>query len=146
MFLKSIAATAVGATLLFASPVHAQSRNLDCKMTYSLSGWSLFYKRADGTGVIRCENGQTMNVKIRARGGGLTAGQSKIKNGHGEFSDIRNIRDVLGTYATAEANAAAGEAVKGQVMIKGNVSLALSGKGKGVELGVAFGKFELIEN
>ena len=146
MYSKLFAGAAIGAALLFASPAHAQSRNLDCKMTYSLSGWSLFYKRADGKGVIRCENGQTMNVKIRARGGGLTAGQSKIKYGHGEFSDIRNIRDVLGTYATAEANAAAGDAVKGQVMTKGDVSLALSGKGKGVELGVAFGKFELIEN
>lgn len=146
MYSKLFAGAAIGAALLFATPTHAQSRNLDCKMTYSLSGWSLFYKRADGTGVIRCENGQTLNVKIRARGGGLTAGQSKIKNGVGKFSDVYNIRDVLGTYATAEANAAAGDAVKGQVMTKGNVSLALSGKGKGVELGVAFGKFELIEN
>ena len=144
MLSKALIPAALVATFLFTSSAQAQSRDLDCKMTYSISGWSLFYKRADGTGVVRCENGQTLNVKIRARGGGLTAGQSKFKNGSGEFSDVYNIRDVLGTYATAEANAAAGDAVKGQVMTKGNVSLALSGKGKGVELGVAFGKFELI--
>ena len=137
MLSKAFMGAVLGAAILSASPAQAQSRNLDCKLTYSLSGWSLFYKRADGNGVVRCENGQTLNVKIRARGGGLTAGQSKIKNGHGEFSDVRDIREVLGTYATAEANAAAGDAVKGQVMTKGNVSLALSGKGKGVELGVA---------
>ncbi|QYR52920.1 hypothetical protein [Lysobacter soyae] len=146
MLSKAFMGAVLGAAILSASPAQAQSRNLDCKLTYSLSGWSLFYKRADGNGVVRCENGQTLNVKIRARGGGLTAGQSKIKNGHGEFSDVRDIREVLGTYATAEANAAAGDAVKGQVMTKGNVSLALSGKGKGVELGVAFGKVELIAN
>jgi hypothetical protein len=146
MLSKAFMGAVLGAAILSASPAQAQSRNVDCKLTYSLSGWSLFYKRADGNGVVRCENGQTLNVKIRARGGGLTAGQSKIKNGHGEFSDVRDIREVLGTYATAEANAAAGDAVKGQVMTKGNVSLALSGKGKGVELGVAFGKVELIAN
>ncbi len=146
MLSKAFMGAVLGAAILSASPAQAQSRNLDCKLTYSLSGWSLFYKRADGNGVVRCENGQTLNVKIRARGGGLTAGQSKIKNGHGEFSDVRDIREVLGTYATAEANAAAGDAVKGQVMTKGNVSLALSGKGKGVELGVAFGKVELSAN
>jgi len=36
-----------------------------CEMTYSLRGWSAFYKTANGEGVIRCDNGQSMPVAIR---------------------------------------------------------------------------------
>jgi exosome complex RNA-binding protein Csl4 len=84
-------------------------------------------------------------VKIEAKGGGLTFGKSNIRDGQGKFSSVHNIRDVIGGYATAEASAAAGDAVKAQVVTKGPISLALSGKGKGVELGVAFGSFIISE-
>ena len=53
-----------------AAPVSAG--DLTCKMTYRLDGWSVFYKTASGTGTIRCSNGQTMAVSIKAKGGGLT--------------------------------------------------------------------------
>ena len=65
-------------------------------MKFSLSGWSAFYKRADGTGTVTCNNGQTANVKLEARGGGLTAGKSSIENGKGEFSNVKNIEEIFG--------------------------------------------------
>ena len=43
-------------------------------MTFQLTGWSLFYKTAQGSGTVSCSNGQSMHVKLRARGGGLTFG------------------------------------------------------------------------
>jgi hypothetical protein len=84
-----------------------------------------------------------MAVRISAKGGGLSFGKSRIENGVGEFSGVRDIRDVLGTYATAEAHAGAVKSSKAQAMTKGDVSLALAGTGQGWDIGVAFGKFVL---
>jgi hypothetical protein len=102
----------------------------------------LFYQTATGSGVVRCSNGQSLSVHLRAKGGGLTFGKTRITHGHGKFAGVSNVRDVLGHYATAEAHAGADQdAAKAQVMTKGNVSLALTGKGSGWNLGVAFGAF-----
>jgi hypothetical protein len=84
-----------------------------------------------------------MRVSLEARGGGLTFGKSKIENGVGEFSGVSDISALLGTYASAEAHAGAGASAKGQVVTKGEVSLALSGTGKGWDLGVAFGNLKI---
>ncbi|MGV8923927.1 MAG: hypothetical protein ACOH1L_11375 [Thermomonas sp.] len=119
----------------------AQARETSCKMTFNLSGWSLFYKTAKGTGNVRCDNGQSMRVKLRAKGGGLTAGKTSVKNGIGAFTGVNDISDILGHYGTAEAHAGADKSASAQVVTKGDVSLALSGKGKGWNLGVAFGAF-----
>lgn len=116
---------------------------VDCEMRFDLSGWSLFYKTASGSGTVTCSNGQRMNVRIEARGGGLSFGKSTIENGRGEFSGVKNIEEVLGTYVSAEAHAGAVKSAKGQVVTKGEVSLALSGTGRGWDLGVAFGKFTI---
>jgi hypothetical protein len=126
--------------LATAIPAHAAGP-IDCKLRFDLSGWSVFYKTGKGSGTVTCDNGQRMPVQIRTKGGGLTFGKTEIRNGTGEFSGIHRIDDVLGTYATAEAHASAGTATKAQVMTKGDVSLALAGKGEGWSLGVAFGKF-----
>ena len=114
---------------------------ITCKLSFNLSGWSIFYKTASGDGTVSCDNGQSMPVHIRAKGGGLTIGKSQIEDGHGEFSGVYNINDVLGTYASSEAHAGASNSAKAMAMTKGSVSLALAGKGKGWDLGVAFGKF-----
>ena len=114
---------------------------ITCKMEFNLAGWSAFYKTASGTGSVSCDNGQRMSVHIRAKGGGLTFGKSKIENGRGEFSGVYNINDVLGTYASSEAHAGASKSTKAMAMTKGSVSLALAGKGQGWDVGVAFGKF-----
>ncbi len=119
----------------------AQARETRCHMTFSLAGWSVFYKTASGTGKVRCDNGQTMNVKLRAKGGGLTFGKTRVENGIGAFTGVSDINDVLGHYGTAEAHAGADKSASAQALTKGDVSLALSGKGKGWNLGVAFGAF-----
>jgi hypothetical protein len=128
------------AALAFAAP-RAHAAEIDCEMRFSTSGWSVFYKTATGTGTISCNNGQRMAVKIRAKGGGLTVGKSTIENGRGEFSGVRSINELLGTYVAAEVHAGAAESSDAQVMTKGEVNLALAGTGKGWNLGVAFGKF-----
>ena len=134
------AALPVLVALALAAPrVHAAE--VDCEMRFSTSGWSIFYKTATGTGTITCNNGQKMAVKIRAKGGGLTVGKSTIENGRGEFSGVRDISELLGSYAAAEAHAGAAKSSKAQVMTKGEVNLALAGTGKGWDLGIAFGKF-----
>lgn len=134
--------TALAALLALGTASHtAQARDTRCHMTFSLSGWSLFYKTARGSGTVRCENGQTMNVRLRAKGGGLTVGKTSVKNGIGVFTGVNNISDVLGHYGTAEAHAGAEKSASAQALTKGDVSLALSGKGKGWNLGVAFGAF-----
>lgn len=128
---------------LGAAPAAMAGGDLTCKMTYNMSGWSVFYKTASGTGSISCSNGQQMSVRIEAKGGGLTFGKYKIKNGFGEFANVGNIQDVIGSYATAEAHAGANNSASAQAMTNGDVSLALTGKGKGWDLGVAFSKFTI---
>ena len=130
------------ALALLAAPAHAAGP-LDCKLSFDLAGWSVFYKTASGEGTVTCDNGQRMAVRISAKGGGLSFGKSRIENGTGAFTGVYNIHDVLGTYATAEAHAGAAKSSKAQAMTKGDVSLALAGTGQGWDIGVAFGKFVL---
>lgn len=127
------------AGLLAGTP--ARAGDVSCKMSFQLSGWSVFYKTASGSGTVRCSNGQSLHVKLRAKGGGLTFGKTRISNGIGKFSGVDNVHDVLGHYANAEAHAGAQKSADAQVLTKGNVALALSGKGEGWNLGVAFGAF-----
>jgi hypothetical protein len=131
----------VGALCLASAGAHAA--NVKCEMTFSMKGWSAFYKTASGTGKIQCANGQSMNVKLRAKGGGLTVGKSTIENGRGEFSSVASLDELLGSYISAEAHAGAVSSSNAQVMTKGEVSLALSGKGRGWDLGIAFGKLTI---
>jgi hypothetical protein len=139
--------TAIAAALIVTSFVtHAEDEKkakVDCTMKFSLSGWSAFYKRADGTGTVTCNNGQTATVKLEARGGGLTAGKSSIENGTGEFSNVKSIDEIFGKYVNAEASAGAVKSSAAQAMTKGEVSLALAGTGRGWDLGISFGKFTI---
>ena len=126
---------------LFALAQPASAGSTKCQMTYSLAGWSAGYSTASGGGTITCDNGQSSRVSLRAKGGGLTAGKSKIVNGSGTFSEVADISELFGSYASAEAHAGAGGSSAAQVVTKGTVSLAFSGSGKGVDLGVTFGEF-----
>lgn len=128
--------------LMLAAPV-AMAQETDCKLKFSMAGWSAFYKTASGTGTVTCDNGQKMDVTVEARGGGLSFGKSKIEDGVGEFSGVKDINEVLGSYATAEASAGASKSSGAQAMTNGDVSLALAGTGKGWDLGVTFGKFTI---
>lgn len=123
------------------SSAWADAATVKCNLKFTMSGWSVFYKRSDGTGTVTCSNGESMQVKLSARGGGLTVGKSTIDEGHGEFSAVHGIGELLGAYASGEAQAGAVKSAKAQVVTKGEVSLALSGTGRGWDLGVAFGNF-----
>jgi hypothetical protein len=142
-------AIVLGAVLLGASgfamagAASAAQPDLDCKLTFSLKGWSAIYQHADGNGRVTCANGQSMPVHIRIRGGGLTAGKWRINDGQGKFTDVYKIDDVLGDYAAASADIGAVKSGTAQVLSKGTVSLALSGVGQGINLGIAGSKFTI---
>lgn len=114
---------------------------IDCEMRFSMSGWSIFYQQASGVGTVTCDNGQSMEVRITAKGGGLTVGKSTIDDGLGKFTEVYAIEDIIGGYAAAEAQAGADKAASARVVTKGAISLALSGTGRGWGVGVAFGSF-----
>jgi hypothetical protein len=125
------------------SNAHAADASVKCDLVYNLSGWSLIYKHAEGTGSVTCNNGQRANVKITVVGGGLTAGKYRINNGKGEISHVHGISEVFGDYAQAGAEAGVVKSSQAQVLTKGTVSLALAGTGEGVNLGVSAGKFTI---
>jgi hypothetical protein len=137
------ASLACALALAASSPAQASSADLDCKLDYSITGWSAIYKHSEGTGTVHCANGQTMPVKIAAKGIGLTAGKWRIDDGNGRFTDVHNISEVLGKYAHGEAHAGAVKSVSAQVLTKGKVSLALAGHGEGVDIGVDIGQFRI---
>jgi hypothetical protein len=116
---------------------------ITCNMDFQMSGWSAFYTTASGTGTVTCDNGQTLAVRVKAKGGGLSVGKSSITNGAGRFGNVRNVRDVLGSYASVEAHAGTEKSAGAQAMTNGDVSLALSGTGEGWNLGVALTKFTI---
>ena len=134
------AALAVAATILLtACPARAETK---CRLSFSLSGWSAFYKTASGSGRVTCDNGQVRRVVIHTVGGGATVGRSVV-SGRGDFSPVADVREVYGNYANAEAHAGVVRSSTAQVVTKGPVSLALAGRGRGIDLGIAFGKFTI---
>ena len=146
--MKQIIALLAGSSMVLAGMVWlsaqaAGTADLDCKLHFTLTGWSAIYKHAEGHGTVSCANGLSMPVEIEAKGIGLTAGKSRIDNGTGRFSDVRVIDDVLGSYAEGEAHAGVVKSGNVQVLTKGTVSLALAGKGEGVDLGLDIGNFTL---
>ena len=140
---KTMTCVATAFVLLAAVSAPAAFAETQCKMTFTLKSWSAFYKSAKGSGSITCDNGESANVKIKSKGGGLTVGKSEIDEGRGVFSPVESISEVFGSYALAEAHAGAVKSVAAQALTKGEVSLALTGKGEGFDLGAAFGKFTI---
>jgi hypothetical protein len=124
---------------------YADTPDLSCKMKFTLKGWSAVYKSYSGRGVISCSDGSTMKVKLRSVGGGLTAGKSSIDDGHGEFTGVKRITDIPGDYASGGGGAGAIASASGQVLSKGEVSVAISGTGRGWDIGVDLGKFTITE-
>lgn len=114
-----------------------------CRITFDLKGWSVFYRRAKGTGVIKCDNGQMADVRLSAHGGGVTFGKQEIKDGHGTFTKVDDISKLFGSYANSEAHAGAKRSADAQALTKGKVSLAFSGTGKGYDLGFSFGALKI---
>ncbi len=127
------------ASLVFAAP--AAAKMTTCRLTYEISGWSFLYKEFRGGGKVTCENGQNARVRIVSREGGFSFGKSKIK-GSGSFSQVSHIDEIFGTYITATGHAGVTTSVEARVMTQGTW-LALRGKGRGFDLGFAFGGFTI---
>lgn len=138
---KSLTLLAVLAASASLAPSAHAAGNLECTLRFNLSGWSVFYKTAKGTGTITCSNGASIPVTISAKGGGLTVGKSKIVDGKGSFTGAYSVNDLFGTYGGAEAHAGAVKSSNAQVVTKGDISLALAGTGEGWDIGVGFGNF-----
>ncbi len=111
-----------------------------CRMTFTLKGWSAFYKTANGSGTVTCSNGQTFPVRLKVRGGGVTFGKIEILKGKGTFSAVKSVDLIFGHYAAAEAAAGASKAAQAAVYTKGKISLALTGTGSGFTLGFDFAR------
>jgi len=137
--------SSIGLIILFlsSSPPRAAATETQCKINFTMKSWSFFYKSGKGKGTIACDNGQSAKVILRAHSGGLTFGKSRTLAGRGVFSRTADIRDVFGSYALAEAHGGAGNSGSSQVLTKGEISLALTGTGKGVNIGLDIGSFKI---
>jgi hypothetical protein len=114
-----------------------------CTMTFTLKGWSAVYKTAEGQGEVTCANGQRLPVSLTVHGGGITFGTMDVLVGKGDFTAVKGISEVLGSYAAAEASAAAVKSSEAAVYTKGEISLALAGTGRGIGIGIDFGKLDI---
>ena len=101
---RLLAATTLLLLASAAAPT-ARAADISCVLHYTMSGGGAFYKHSTGTGEVSCSNGQRLAVSIESKGGGLTFGHSTITDGVGKFSGVSDIHEVIGGYATAEANA-----------------------------------------
>jgi len=116
---------------------------INCYMKFTLKGWSVFYRTAEGSGRVTCSNGRHADVKINLTGGGLSFGKMEILDGDGTFSKVMNIEEIFGAYVAAEAHAGALKSVQASVYTKGEISLALTGRGRGVNIGIDFGRLDI---
>ncbi len=132
-----------GGVLGLVSAASAVASDFSCRLRFEMKGWSAIYKTATGTGTVTCSDGSTMKVSLESKGFGLTAGKSSIDEGRGAITGARTIDDVPGSYVAADASAGAGKSVAAAVLTKGEVSLALSGKGRGWDAGVALSDFTI---
>jgi hypothetical protein len=114
-----------------------------CALRFDMNRWSAVFRYAEGKGVIRCDNGQVMYVSVHARGGGLTSGNARIRNGVGNFSEISDINQLIGIYRGIPGGAGTFNSARANVVTNGNVSLLLARAGAGWDLGVTAGRFEI---
>jgi hypothetical protein len=112
-------------------------------MQFVLDGWSAAYMTAHGTGTVTCNNGKSMPVTLDVKGGGLSAGAFRIKDGRADFTNAAQIEDVLGNYGAAKAHIGAAKTAQGAVMTNGKVSAAFGGTGDGWDIGIGFEKFTI---
>lgn len=122
-------------------PAIAQA-NTHCSLDFKLKSWSVFYKSGKGSGTVSCDNGQKAQVALRAQGGGITFGKSTIV-GRGDFSPVKSLNEIFGSYSTAEGHAGAVKSASGQALSKGDIDLTLTGSGSGADIGFDFGSFKI---
>jgi hypothetical protein len=66
-----------------------------------------------------------------------------IRDGSGTFSEVIHINEIFGPYVAAEVHAGAVKSAQASVYTKGEISLALTGTGRGMNIGIDFGKLEI---
>jgi hypothetical protein len=133
----------VGFGLALLMPASEALALTKCRMNFELRGWSFIYRNSKGTGNVDCTNGQSAAVRLTLHAGGFTAGKFDILNGQGVFSEVKDISEIFGTYVVASGHAGATKAVSGWAMTKGEISLAISGDGRGWTLGADIGGFTI---
>ncbi len=140
---RGILSLVVLAAWLWAPAAFAGSTK--CTLKFDLHEWAAFYESAKGGGKITCDNGQSANVTIRSKGGGLSVGKFKISDGRGSFTDVSSINQLFGKYVAADTEAGTRKAADAWLMTKDKdkkrVSLALAGTGEGWELGFSVDEF-----
>jgi len=136
---KNLFLLLVPAMFLASPPAQAATT---CHMDFTLKSWSVFYKSGKGTGNISCDNGQKAAVAIRAKGGGITFGKSSIQ-GDGKFSPVGSIKELFGSYGSAEGHAGVVKSASGQTLSKDSITMNLTGSGGGVDIGFDFGSFKI---
>ncbi|WP_427500624.1 hypothetical protein ACQE3E_13095 [Methylomonas sp. MED-D] len=109
-----------------------------CSMTYHLSGFSLGYKQYDGLGEVTCRNGQKAQVALSSKSIGFTIGKSDIE-GEGHFTDVKDIKEIYGNYISLGNHFGFINSIDRQILTRGEISLALIGKGRGFDIGVTIG-------
>jgi hypothetical protein len=114
-----------------------------CTMKFSLKSWSAFYKSGKGYGTITCNNKQTADVKLRSHGGGITFGKYNIPDGEGEFSAVKDIKDLYGKYGAVGGEAGAVKSTMGQSLSKDDINLDIKGTGTGGGFGFDFSGFRI---
>lgn len=122
---------------LLSQPATADSM-ITCNMKYHLKGWSFVYSQYKGTGEVSCTNGQSAQVILDSKAGGLTIGVSEI-DGTGKFTELKDINEIYGLFASLEGHAGVAKSGSGQVLTRGIISLALSGEGRGFDIGATIG-------
>jgi hypothetical protein len=109
-----------------------------CTMKYKLSGFSLGFKYYDGTGEIQCRNGERAQVSLSSKSIGFTIGKSEIE-GEGIFSEVRNLNEIYGDFVSMESHIGFLTSLDAQLLTRGEISLALKGQGRGIDIGATIG-------
>lgn len=121
---------------------NAKSGMTKCEIDFHLGGFSIIYKSSSGSGTITCDNGQTAEVKVKQKAGGVSFGGSSLK-GHGTFSKVADIEELYGSYGGAEGHAGIGKSASATTLTKDGVSLNLTATGEGVDIGFDFGSLKI---
>ena len=135
---KNLLSIIAAIALISLSHTAAADNAITCKMSYRLKGWSFAYKQYDGTGEVSCSNGQNARVLLASKSLGFSIGASEIE-GTGQFTALKDINEIYGLFASLEGHAGVTKSGSGQVLTRGVVSLALSGEGRGIDIGVTLG-------
>jgi len=121
----------------------AADENIECQISFSSNEWSAAYARMVGQGLVSCDDGSSMPVWLWAKGGGITAGMWKITDGKGKFHNVRKIEDVLGEYISVSGDIGVSRAATARLLSKGKITLSLTGKGEGFDLGIAINEVKI---